>query len=722
MFSATLTTTTAPTIKPGGIVNSTTLSLGGTIAPGSIASVLGSFPVATPAQAPTTGATWPTALSAVSVDIDGISAPLYYVSNSLIHFEVPWEVAGRKQAPVTVAVNGLRSAPAIATIGDFAPGIYSMNGQGSEPGAVLDSAFRLVDTTNPSTPGAYLQIYATGLGAVTNRPPSGQPAPLSTLSWTTTMPVVTVGGIAAPVLFSGLVPTAIGYYQINFQVPAGIPLGDAVPVTISMAGIPANPVTIVLKAYAPPNPAPNITSLSPSSASAGSGPLVVGVVGTGFTPSTTVTFNGTARTSTFVSATQLTLTLSTTDLKQAGAFTVTVQNAAPGGGTSDFTFNVVQTLNPAPTISSLSPSSATAGLTSLTLTVNGAGFTTTSTVTFGGLAHASVFVSASQLQTTLTASDLAVADTYSVVVTNPAPGGGQATGTFTVNSAINPIPTITGLTESVANDGTGRITLTITGTGFLASTTVILNGTDHTATLISSGQLTFTLTPSDLASSGPFTLVLTNPAPGGGQGTVKFTLNLILSPSSASAGSGPLTVTITGPGFSASTIATFNGIPHPATLVNNAQLTIILSAADLAVAGSFPIAVTSPGGATPPATFNVTQGLSIAGQWQGTWASTIGHQGAFSAILNQSGSTLTGTMLVTNSRCFTSLGTVLTGSVVSGSNIVLNVAFGNVRMVVNDGQTNGRGAIIGHYSVQGSPLPSGCAAEGLAGGITLSQN
>jgi type I restriction enzyme R subunit len=37
-------------------------------------------------------------------------------------------------------------------------------------------------------------------------------------------------------------------------------------------------------------------------------------------------------------------------------------------------------------------------------------------------------------------------------------------------------------------------------------------------------------------------------------------------------------------------------------------------------------------------------------------------------------------------------------------------------------QANGRGQITGHYTVQGGPIPNLCAAEGLAGALTLSQN
>ena len=93
-------------------------------------------------------------------------------------------------------------------------------------------------------------------------------------------------------------------------------------------------------------------------------------------------------------------------------------------------------LNPVPKISSLSPSSATAGADAQTLTINGTNFVAISTVTYNGVAHPATFLSASQLTITLSSSDQATAGTYPVVVTNPSPVGGTLKSVnFTVNSS-----------------------------------------------------------------------------------------------------------------------------------------------------------------------------------------------------------------------------------------------------------------------------------------------
>ena len=168
------------------------------------------------------------------------------------------------------------------------------------------------------------------------------------------------------------------------------------------------------------NPVPTITSLSPTSATAGAAAQTLTINGTNFLSTSTVTYNGVGHTATFVSATQLTITLSAGDQATAGTYAVVVTNPAPGGGVSNsvnFTVN-----NSVPTITSLSPTSATAGAAAQTLTINGTKFLSTSTVTYNAVAHTPTFVSSTQLKITLSATDQATAGTYAVVVTNPCAG------------------------------------------------------------------------------------------------------------------------------------------------------------------------------------------------------------------------------------------------------------------------------------------------------------
>jgi uncharacterized protein (TIGR03437 family) len=153
-------------------------------------------------------------------------------------------------------------------IAPFAPGCFTLDGAGSSIAPFAPALFTLV--TNPTqglvtiagsqvlaapsgggrtpvAPGASVSIYCTGLGAVSNRPPTGAVALASPLSVTTTTPTVTIGGIAAPVSFSGLAPGAAGLYRVDVQVPMGTPAGAAVGVVLSIGGVTSNTVTIAVQ-------------------------------------------------------------------------------------------------------------------------------------------------------------------------------------------------------------------------------------------------------------------------------------------------------------------------------------------------------------------------------------------------------------------------------------------------------------------------------------------
>ena len=82
--------------------------------------------------------------------------------------------------------------------------------------------------------------------------------------------------------------------------------------------------------------------------------------------------------------------------------------------------------NPAPSVSSLTPSSISVpnGVNGLQLLVKGSNFVGTSTVQWNGSPRATSYVSGSQVIAVILPADLAAAGTNNVSVMNPAPGGG----------------------------------------------------------------------------------------------------------------------------------------------------------------------------------------------------------------------------------------------------------------------------------------------------------
>lgn len=232
----------SPSINAGGVVNAASYTA--PVAPGSIASAFGDFFLALPLSA--TQSPLPTNISGVSLQFgDSAEAPLFFASGGQVNFQVPWELSGQS-VTLTATVNGQTSGAQTMPLAPFAPAIFTTDSSGSGQGAILDTSYRLVDASNPASAGSTISIYCTGLGPVTNQPPTGSPAPSSPLSWSGT-PTVTIGGVPANVSFSGLAPGYVGLYQVNAQVPAGLAASGAVPVVLQMGGITSNTATIAVQ-------------------------------------------------------------------------------------------------------------------------------------------------------------------------------------------------------------------------------------------------------------------------------------------------------------------------------------------------------------------------------------------------------------------------------------------------------------------------------------------
>ena len=230
-------------------------------------------------------------------------------------------------------------------------------------------------------------------------------------------------------------------------------------------------------------PAPTVTGLSPSYSTAGGAAFTLTVSGSNFLSGAKVRWNGSDRTTTFGSATQLQANILATDIAAAGTVSVTVLNS-DGGLSNAMAFTVWA---PPPTVMSLSPSYATAGSTAFTLTVNGSNFVSGAKVRWNGSDRVTTFVSATQLQASILAADIAATGTIPVTVRNP-DGSVSNTMSFDVRVPVS-APTVTGLSPSVATAGGAAFTLTVTGTNFVSGAKVRWNGSDRTTTFVSATQL-----------------------------------------------------------------------------------------------------------------------------------------------------------------------------------------------------------------------------------------
>jgi adhesin/invasin len=87
----------------------------------------------------------------------------------------------------------------------------------------------------PAHVGDIISVYATGLGVVAPSSAEGQGGPTNPLSLVTQPVAASIGGVPAPVTFAGLAPGYVGVYQVNIQVPVGVPSGTR-EIVISNAG------------------------------------------------------------------------------------------------------------------------------------------------------------------------------------------------------------------------------------------------------------------------------------------------------------------------------------------------------------------------------------------------------------------------------------------------------------------------------------------------------
>jgi uncharacterized protein (TIGR03437 family) len=144
-------------ISTGGVVNAASFSP--TVAPGSIAAVFGSFPVDQPAQ----GAALPipSSLQGVSIQFNSLFGALFYAGPNQINVQLPLNLVNFPSYTATV-VTGYGASGAVAiSVAEFAPGIFTTNGQGTGQGSILNLSNQLVDATHPAMAGDYIQIYCT---------------------------------------------------------------------------------------------------------------------------------------------------------------------------------------------------------------------------------------------------------------------------------------------------------------------------------------------------------------------------------------------------------------------------------------------------------------------------------------------------------------------------------------------------------------------------------
>jgi len=433
--------------------------------------------------------------------------------------------------------------------------------------------------------------------------------------------------------------------QLQAQIPAAdLTATGTAAVTVftpPAGGGESNPITFTIET--PPNPTPQIATISPVTVGAGTGAFTLTVNGTGFIQASVVQFNGANRPTMFVSATQLTAQIAAEDIPAAGTAAIRVVSPAPGGGASnEVTLTII---NAVPQIASLNPSVASEGGAGFTLTVTGTGFVVGSQIAVNGNTRITTFVSNTQLKAEIAAAEIANAGALNIQVVSPGPGGGSSNTIPLPIRSRNPLPRLTGISPETVMAGGPGFTLVVTGTSFVNGSVVRVNGVDRPTDFVSETTLAVQIPASDLAVGAALAINVFNPLPGGGMSN-QLTLNVnnpvpritSISPDAVAAGTGEFTLVVSGVNFVTTSVVRFNGLSVPTTFVTSSQLTAQIPAGLTASGGILPVAVFNPppvGGISNVVNFSVTNPAPAVTSINP--ASVIAGSGAFALTINGSG-------------------------------------------------------------------------------------
>ena len=250
---ALLNTSDAPQISASGIVSGASFAAGVPLAPGTIVSVFG----AQLADGKAGSASLPLAeaLQGASLVIAGEPSPLFFVSSGQINAVVPLDITPNTSQQVLITRDTTLSVPVSIDMAPAQPAVF-LDPQPNAPNQGTVFAVRntatgattfLAGPSSPATAGDTLVIYCAGLGDVNESVAPGAASPTSPPADTNAKPAVTVGGVPAPVAFSGLSPGLVGVYQINAVMPSGVAASDQASVVITIAGQTSPVATIAVK-------------------------------------------------------------------------------------------------------------------------------------------------------------------------------------------------------------------------------------------------------------------------------------------------------------------------------------------------------------------------------------------------------------------------------------------------------------------------------------------
>ena len=260
------------TLPSSAIVNAASYATG-SVAPGEIIAIFGSFPGPPnliTLQFDSQGHV-STNLGGAQVLFDGAPAPMVFALSGQMSAVVPYGVVGKTSTQVQLSYQGQLSNSVSVPVALAVPGIFTADASGHGQGAILNQDGTVNSANNPAAAGSYVFVYGTGEGQTS--PPGvdgtldGSPAPTPVQTVT-----ASVGGVNANVAYAGGSPGLVaGVLQVNVQVPQTTAAGNSVPIVLNIGGTTSQTgVTIAVNgASSPPASSIAIALYSDSSGSPG---------------------------------------------------------------------------------------------------------------------------------------------------------------------------------------------------------------------------------------------------------------------------------------------------------------------------------------------------------------------------------------------------------------------------------------------------------------------
>ncbi len=232
-----------------GAVNGANFEASRPLSPGVIASVFGSQMSDGVAGAPSIPL--PKEMEGTKVMIDGIEAPLFFVSSGQVNFQVPYEV-GAGERTLSVLRDGqpgneisIQVAPLSAGIFRLGIGEYGAIRNASKGNFPFPASFQQQYNipASPAVPGDVLEIYATGLGPLSRTVVSGAGAPNAEPLARALTDIKVIFSNPNPNNFGrtpqfiGLSPNYVGLFQVNVAVPISASPNARTPIYFDVPGV-----------------------------------------------------------------------------------------------------------------------------------------------------------------------------------------------------------------------------------------------------------------------------------------------------------------------------------------------------------------------------------------------------------------------------------------------------------------------------------------------------